>query len=53
MDDDDLEEADTLGRMGVGAWPDAGSSDMPTVAPAGVRPDVVQEEEDDMASGAR
>ena len=41
MDDDDLEEADTLGRMGVGAWPDESPSGMPRVTPAGVRPDVV------------
>ena len=53
MDDDDLEEADTLGRMGVGAWPGESSSDMPTVTPAGARPDVVQEEEDGIASGTR
>ena len=53
MDDDDLEEADTLGRMGVGAWPGESSSDMPTVTPAGARQDVVQEEEDGIASGTR
>ena len=53
MDDDDLEEADTLGRMGVGAWPEEGTSDTPTVTPAGVRQDVVQEEKEGMASGER
>ena len=53
MDDDDLEEADTLGRMGVGAWPEESNSGTPTVTPAGVRSDVVQEEEEDMASGER
>ena len=41
MDDDDLEEAETIGRMGVGAWPSESSSDLPTVTPAGPRPDVV------------
>ena len=41
MDDDDLEEAETISRMSVGAWPSEGASDLPTVTPAGSRSDVV------------
>ena len=40
MDDDDLEEAETLGRMGVGAWPGEGSSSTPMAPPVGARIDV-------------
>ena len=46
MDDDDLEEMDTLGRMGVGTGPGANSATEPFSTPVGVSPDAVQEEFD-------
>ena len=41
MDDDDLEEAETIGRMGVGNWPSESSTDLPTVTPTGSGSDAV------------